>query len=81
MPKEKTPRSRTSKPAKAKTAGNNGTQERKSFPGVPPIDLESQIRQRAYELFQERGCTPGQENDDWLTAEREVLARSNSPSA
>jgi Protein of unknown function (DUF2934) len=40
-------------------------------------DLESQIRQRAYELYQERGCTPGRENEDWLEAEREVLARQN----
>jgi hypothetical protein len=39
------------------------------------VDLEVQIRQRAYELYQERGCTSGQENDDWLQAEREVLAR------
>lgn len=41
------------------------------------IDLEAQIRQRAYELYQERGCTPGHENDDWLQAEREVMARQN----
>jgi len=40
-----------------------------------PIDLEAQIRQRAYELYEERGCTPGNENDDWFQAEREVLAR------
>jgi len=46
---------------------------------VPPpaIDLEVQIRLRAYELYEERGRTPGQENDDWLRAEREVLARQN----
>jgi len=42
-----------------------------------PIDLEAQIRTRAYELYQERGCAPGQENEDWLRAEHEVLARNN----
>jgi len=42
-----------------------------------PIDLEAQIRQRAFELYQERGNTPGDENEDWLRAEREVLARQN----
>jgi hypothetical protein len=41
------------------------------------IDLESEIRRRAYELYEQRGCTPGRENDDWLVAEREVLARYN----
>jgi len=42
-----------------------------------PIDLEAQIRERAYALYEERGCTPGQETEDWFRAEREVLARSN----
>jgi Protein of unknown function (DUF2934) len=42
-----------------------------------PIDLEAQIRQRAYELYEERGRTPGMENDDWFRAEQEVLARQN----
>ena len=40
-----------------------------------PIDLEAKIRQRAYELYEERGCMPGQEIEDWFRAEREVLAR------
>lgn len=42
-----------------------------------PIDLEAQIRERAYEIYQERGCTPGQETEDWFRAEREVLARNH----
>lgn len=37
-------------------------------------DLEAKIRERAYQLYLERGSTPGNENEDWLTAEREVLA-------
>jgi len=41
------------------------------------IDLEIEIRRRAYELYEQRGCTPGQENEDWLIAEREVLSRYN----
>jgi len=40
-----------------------------------PIDLEAQIRQRAYELYQERGGASGQENEDWFRAENEILAR------
>jgi len=39
-------------------------------------DLESEIRQRAYELSARRGFEPGHEDEDWLTAEREVLTRN-----
>lgn len=42
---------------------------------VVPINLEEEIRRRAYEIFEERGCTPGNEHEDWVRAEREVLAR------
>lgn len=42
---------------------------------VIPINLEDEIRRRAYELFEERGGVPGNEHEDWLQAEREVLAR------
>jgi hypothetical protein len=34
--------------------------------------LEHQIRQRAHELYQERGREEGHELDDWLRAEEEV---------
>ena len=42
---------------------------------VVPINLEDEIRRRAYEIFEERGGVPGNEHEDWLRAEREVLAR------
>jgi hypothetical protein len=42
---------------------------------VVPINLEDEIRRRAYELFQERGGIPGSEHEDWVRAEHEVLAR------
>jgi Protein of unknown function (DUF2934) len=81
MPRAKTPRNNTSPnkqvipmpevtsaPAIRKSAGSSAP---------TPIDLEQQIRQRAYELYEERGRTPGQEREDWFRAEREVLARTN----
>ena len=40
-------------------------------------DLAAQIRERAYELYLERGSAPGHENEDWLRAENEVLSREN----
>lgn len=40
-----------------------------------PIDFDAQVRQRAYEIYQERGGIAGFENEDWLRAEQEVRAR------
>ena len=42
---------------------------------IVPINLEEEIRRRAYEIYQERGGVPGDEHEDWLRAEREILAR------
>jgi hypothetical protein len=51
---------------------------RKSTPAKnSSADLEVKIRERAYQLYVERGSTPGHENEDWLRAEREILARQN----
>jgi len=41
-------------------------------------NLQEEIRRRAYELYLQRGSTPGNESDDWLVAEREVLSRAAS---
>jgi hypothetical protein len=48
---------------------------------VLPINLEDEIRRRAYELYQRRGSGSGSEADDWLTAEREVRQRYRQQSA
>lgn len=42
---------------------------------VVPINLEDEIRRRAYELSQRRGFASGHETEDWLRAENEVLQR------
>jgi hypothetical protein len=38
----------------------------------------SDIQRRAQELYELRGKVPGRELEDWLQAEREVIARSSS---
>ncbi len=38
-----------------------------------PINLQEEVRRRAYELYQERGNKEGSELEDWLRAEAEVL--------
>jgi hypothetical protein len=37
------------------------------------IACDTKIRDRAYELFESRGREPGQDEQDWLRAERELL--------
>ena len=72
MPKAKSPR--TPKPKAEKNLlqmPENGN----SHNGSSPLDLEREIRLRAYQLYVERGSLAGFEEEDWLTAEREVLAR------
>jgi len=42
---------------------------------IVPINLEDEIRRRAYELWEQHGCEDGHENEHWLVAEREVRER------
>jgi hypothetical protein len=42
---------------------------------VVPINLDEEIRRRAYELWEQRGYEPGHENEHWLSAEQEILSR------
>ena len=54
---------------------NGSSQNGSSRNGTLSSDLETAIRLRAYELYAQRGYLEGFEKEDWLTAEREVLAR------
>ncbi len=47
----------------------------------PRQGLEQKIRQRAYELFLERGGENGRPEEDWLRAEAEVLGHSGRRTA
>jgi len=44
---------------------------RKTNSAEAQLDIVEQIRQRAYELYQQRGGTDGNDVEDWLAAERE----------
>jgi hypothetical protein len=39
------------------------------------MDVNEEIRRRAYEIYLERRGTAGDEHQDWLSAEREIRAR------
>jgi len=43
-------------------------------PNLTDAEIEEQIRQRAYELYQGRGEVDGNETDDSLKAKEEVLS-------
>jgi len=78
MAKAKAPRSPKTTNHQVITMPEAGsvTLVRKSSPAnTSPVDLEAKIRERAYQLYQERGSAPGLENEDWFKAEREILDR------
>ena len=52
-----------------------------SFPNrvQRPEIVDKAIAQRAYELWQQRGCPEGDGADDWQTARDQLLAESTLP--
>jgi len=40
-----------------------------------PQELEHQIRERAYELYEERGRENGHDEEDWLRAKEELTIK------
>lgn len=72
MPKASTPRTTTStrRPRK-KTSGELPAVEVKADM-QPSLNLEEEIRRRAYELYLERAGRPGNPHEDWFRAEQQV---------
>ena len=50
-------------------------------PKSPNAAVEEQIRQRAYQLYEERGRLDGNAMEDWLIAEEEVLGSRQAKTA
>ena len=44
-------------------------------------ELENRIRNRAYQLYEDRGYVDDHALDDWLNAKAEVLGVTKSPAA
>jgi DUF2934 family protein len=65
--------SHASTAAKPKTL----TIPKNSFTRVAPVSdttgLENKIRERAHQLYEDRGREPGQDEQDWVQAEHEIL--------
>jgi hypothetical protein len=63
-PTSKAPAARKSTPTKAAKTKAKSLQ----------VSLDDIIRLRAYEIYLQRGATPGNPHEDWNVAEREVRA-------
>lgn len=67
---------RTSSPTKKAQSGNGNGQNRAFKPakesGIPSEALRQRIAQKAYEIFQKRGYSHGNDLADWFEAEQQV---------
>lgn len=45
------------------------------------MDREQRIRDRAYAIWQERGCPDGSDHQHWFDAEQEIAAETASATA
>lgn len=59
----------------ARTNGN-GSSPRTKSKSTPKASTHDKIAQRAYEIYLERNGAPGNPLEDWVRAEREILAKS-----
>jgi len=61
-----------------KTRTSSSPAPRKSSK-VKPAPTQDEIALRAYHIYLERGCTPGDPMEDWLQAERELNVLASKP--
>jgi hypothetical protein len=56
-------------------------QDRARNEGHTQIELASEIRRRAYKLYEERGRADGHAFEDWVQAEAEILRPERAAAA
>jgi hypothetical protein len=66
-------RGKTNNPAQGYVKADRSSTAQASALGT---DQRDRIERRAYELYEQRGCQPGHEVEDWLRAEQEVLGKA-----
>lgn len=81
VPDTKTGMAETAPSQKAPEVRKLAVVKGESRKNIVPINLEDEIRRRAYELYEQRGGKSGSEAEDWLAAEREVMQRYHQQSA
>jgi hypothetical protein len=65
--------SRESTPAKPKTLALPKERVANVTQISDKAGLQNQIRERAYQIYDARGCEPGKDQQDWLQAEHEIV--------
>ena len=55
------------------------TRQPRSTKTAESSDIENRIRDRAYQLYEQRGSVDGFALDDWFQAEAEVLRAQKQP--
>ena len=63
----------------ARTNGNGSPAKSKS-PAIKKLSPQEKIALRAYEIYLERNGAPGNPLEDWVRAEREILAAASKTS-
>ena len=58
--------------------GTRALQKVDKKPAAETLPVEERIRQRAYEIYLQRGGAEGSDLDDWLQAEEEILGSEPS---
>ena len=64
--------------SKAVELNSTSNANRQSSPDGRDEKLRERIQQRAYELYQARGATPGHALEDWTMAEADILRQESS---
>jgi hypothetical protein len=55
------------------------TRQPRSIKTAESCDIENRVRDRAYQLYEQRGSVDGFALDDWFQAEAEVLRAQKQP--
>lgn len=66
--------------SKTNHKADRNDQPRAAGKALDPEALRREVELRAYHRYCERGCAAGADVDDWVAAEREVLATHCQPS-
>ena len=75
MPRKQTAQktaAKTTARKKTTTSARKTAKTTKKMTLVNPAELDNKIREKAYELYKERGGWHGADMEDWLKAEQEV---------
>lgn len=75
---KKTTSTNTPEQSAASASPNTNGQPRSNGSSTVVVNIDEAIRQRAYELYEQRGCQEGNAMEDWLRAEAEMRGQRSA---